>query len=174
MLDSGADTNFISSKITQELGVDTWEREMTVVTVDHNITSRRLLASFSIESLDGNYGANIDSALVGDLVTGTSDVPPVDRDCSTFPHLSNIEFERTTGAVDMIISAAHAEAWLGGECRMGAVGEPVAVKTPRMDAGGHVEPPDTRKRFHQPPIDRRLDPPSRLPTPLHARLWHRL
>ena len=129
MLDSGADTDFVSTSIMRELSVETWEREMTVVTVDHNITSRRLLASFSIESLDGQYGAKIDSALVGDLVTGSSDIPPVDRDCSKFPHLADVVFERTAGSVDMIIGATHAEAWLGGECRMGAVGEPVAVKT---------------------------------------------
>ena len=67
---------------------------MTVVTVNNNITSKWRLASFDIESLDGQYGAKIDSALVGDLITGSSDIPPVDRDCSKFPHFADVVFDR--------------------------------------------------------------------------------
>ena len=99
---------------------------------------------------------------MGDLITGSSDVPPVDRDCSKFPHLSDVVFERAMGDVDMIIGAAHAEAWLGGECRMGAVGEPVAIKTLRVDTGGHVGLLDPRKRRRQFLVGRRSCSSSRL------------
>ena len=129
MLDSGADTDFIDEKIIVELGIDTWEKEMTVVTVDQNFTSNRRMANFSIESIDEQYEANIGAALVGHLVTGAADIPPAKRDCSSYHHLKDIVFDEAEGGVEMIIGAGHAEAWMGGETRMGPTGEPVGIST---------------------------------------------
>ena len=129
MLDSGADTDFISDTVVEELDIWTWEKDMTVVTVDQNLMSKRILASFTIGSVDDQYEAQVDAALVGRLVTGASDIPPSERDCGPFPHLQDIEFEKARGGVEMIIGAGHAEAWLGGEVKMGSMGEPMALNT---------------------------------------------
>ena len=129
MLDSGADTDFISDSVVRELDIWTWEKDMTVVTVDQNLNSRRVLASFTISSVDDQYEAQVDAALVGKLVTGASDIPPSERDCAAFPHLQDIQFEKARGGVEMIIGAGHAEAWLGGEVKMGSMGEPMALST---------------------------------------------
>ena len=99
MLDSGADTDFISDTVVKELGIWTWEKDMTVVTVDQNLNSRRVLASFTIGSVDDQYEAQVDAALVGKLVTGASDIPPSERDCAAFPHLHDIQFEKARGGL---------------------------------------------------------------------------
>ena len=86
------------------------------------MNSRRVLASFTISSVDDQYEAQVDAALVGKLVTGASDIPPSERDCAAFPHLQDIQFEKARGGVEMIIGAGHAEAWLEGEVKMGSMG----------------------------------------------------
>ena len=88
MLDSGADTDFVSNTVVDELGWSFWEKEMTVVTVDRDVVGVRKLTSFVLESLDGSYKASVDSALVGPLVACSSDVPPAERDLSPFSHLN--------------------------------------------------------------------------------------
>ena len=66
---------------------------------------------------------------MGHLVTGAADIPPAKRDCSSYHHLKDIVFDEAEGGVEMIIGAGHAEAWLGGEARMGPTGEPVGIST---------------------------------------------
>ena len=129
MLDSGADTDFVAESVVEELGVPSWEKEMTVVTVERDVVGVRRLASFVLESVDGAYKATVESALVGRLATCSSDIPPVDRDLSPFPHLQDVPFERATGGVRMIIGAGHADTWVGGETRRGPQGGPIALST---------------------------------------------
>ena len=100
MLDSGADTDFVSDTVVDELGLASWEKEMTVVTVDRDVVGVRRLTS-------------VDSALVGPLVACSSDVPPMERDLSPFSHLRDVPFERAPGGVRMIVGVVHAEACVG-------------------------------------------------------------
>ena len=110
MLDSGADRDVISETVIEDMGIETTEMAMRVVTVDNCTTNRRSLASFTVESVDGSYRADVNGALVGRLLTGEGDVPPHRRDLSSFPYLQDVDFDSYDADVAMIICAAHADA----------------------------------------------------------------
>ena len=76
LLDSGADRDVISEKLVKRLGLPTRNTILKVVTVGNEITSERELADFTIESIDSDYGAEIEDALVGDILTSENDIPP--------------------------------------------------------------------------------------------------
>ena len=129
MLDSGADRDVISEAVIEDMGITTKEMDMQVITIDNCTTNRRSLASFTMESVDGSYRANVDGALVGRLLTSEGDVPPYRRDLSSFPHLQDVNFDRYDADVSMIICAAHADAWIATEVRRGPTSAPFAFKS---------------------------------------------
>ena len=49
---------------------------MTVKTINSTETRRHTLASFGIASIDEEYEASIEDAMVSDLTTSVSDIPP--------------------------------------------------------------------------------------------------
>ena len=119
MIDSGADRDVISETITHRLGLETTWTDLRVVTVDNEISSKRKLAKFSIESLEESYSAEVSDGLVGTILTGESDIAPHLRDISKMAHLQGISFQKCHEGVHLIIGAAHAEAWLPSEIRRG-------------------------------------------------------
>ena len=92
-------------------------------------TKWRKNASFSIESLDGEYSCEIDRALVGDLTVTGNDIPPAKRDLSKFRHLDGIEFADIDSDVEMVLSVAHVYTLFGKEMRTGKTSEPLGVKS---------------------------------------------
>ena len=94
MIDSGADRDVISEAITQRLGLETTWTDLRVVTVDNEISSKRKLAKFSIESLEDDYSADVFYGLVGKILTGEADIPPHRRDIASMPHLNDITFQK--------------------------------------------------------------------------------
>ena len=111
MLDTGADRDVISEAVVKDLDIDTTTTEMRVITVDNEIVSKRTMASFIIESLDGSYSASVSGALVGNLLTSETDLPPYRRNIEDQPHLKDIKFDEVKGAtIDIIIGAGHFEA----------------------------------------------------------------
>ena len=130
MVDTGADRDVISECLTKRLDIDVVKTVLRVVTVDHEIITERPLASFSVESMDGEYSALVNEALVGNILTGENEVPPSRRDLSSCPHLSDIDFDEVEGNVEVILGAAHIAAWLPLETRRGGENESlVGVKT---------------------------------------------
>ena len=127
MIDTGADRDVISGNTITRLDIPTVITELRVVTVDKQIVSERPLASFTIESLDKEYRAEVNDALVGDLLTGENDVPPSRRDLSSCRHLSGIVFDNVPGGVEMIIGAAHITATAPSELRRGGMDDNVIV-----------------------------------------------
>ena len=97
MVDTGADRDVISECLTKRLNIDIVKTVLRVVTVDNKICTERPLASFSIESLDGEYSALVNEALVGNILTGENEVPPSRRDLSGCPYLSDIDFPEVKG-----------------------------------------------------------------------------
>ena len=69
MIDSGADRDVISEDVIKDLAIETTTTNMRVITVDSEIVSKRTMASFTIESIDESYCANVIEALVGRLLT---------------------------------------------------------------------------------------------------------
>ena len=61
MIDTGADRDVISERLTKRLNIDVNQTVLRVVTVDHEIVTERPLASFSVESLDGEYSALVNA-----------------------------------------------------------------------------------------------------------------
>ena len=119
MIDSGADRDVISKTVTEILGLETTWTDLKVVTVDNEISSKRTLASFRIESLEESYSADVSDGLVGKILTGEADVPPHRRDISAMPHLDGITFQKSDEGMHLLLGAAHASAWLPIEIRRG-------------------------------------------------------
>ena len=63
MADTGADRDVIGEQTIKRLNIGTKDADLKVGTVDNEIVSKRKLASFSIESLDGDYHAEVNEAL---------------------------------------------------------------------------------------------------------------
>ena len=129
LLDSGADRDVISEKLVKRLGLPTRNTILKVVTVGNEITSERELADFTIESIDSDYGAEIEDALVGDILTSENDIPPYQRDLSNFHHLKDIKFPRISAEIAIIIGAAHTSAWTPTEVRRGKKDEIIACNS---------------------------------------------
>ena len=87
MLDTGSDRDVISERIVDELSILTSSKLMTVKTVNSEDTRHRNVANFRLESLDRQYVADVEEALVGKLLTSSSDIPPCRRDLSDLPYL---------------------------------------------------------------------------------------
>ena len=75
-----------------------------VVTVDKEICTERPLASFLLESLDGENSVTINDALVGNILTGEHEVPPSCRDLTSCPHLTDIVFREVEGNFEVILA----------------------------------------------------------------------
>ena len=110
MLDSGADRDVISEEVIEALDIETTITNMRVITVDSEIVSKRTMASFTIESLDESYSANVINALVGRILTSEQDTAPFRRNLENHPHLKGLNFEKIEAKVEIIVGAAHFEA----------------------------------------------------------------
>ena len=129
LLDSGSDRDVICESLVRSLNVPTTTRAMTVKTINSTETRRHTLASFGIASIDEEYEASIEDAMVSDLTTSVSDVPPVQRDSSQWPHLKDLQFASTEGRVQLIVGVAHGASMFGREIRMGTNSQPIGVNT---------------------------------------------
>ena len=122
LLDSGADRDYLSDRVAGELDLTMIQRKVNLVTVEESSRRERKMANLEFESIDGSYKAEVEDVLVGRFPETTRDIPPAKRDCSSYLHLKDIIFNEAEGGVEMIIGAGHAEAWMGGETRMGPTG----------------------------------------------------
>ena len=118
MLDTGSDRDVISEDIIRRLDMATTTKLMTVKTVSGADTQDRKLANFTLRSLTGSYNADVEEALVGKLLTSSSDCPPCRRDVSEFSHLSDITFDDINNGdkIEFIIGVGHCATWFGVEC----------------------------------------------------------
>ena len=98
-------------------------------TLDSVIIGKRSTTNFMLQSLDSSYWADVDGALVADMLTSDSDIPPSKRNISGYPHLTDLVFDDLDSSVQMIIGVAHIEAWLGGGIRRGGQHQPLGLKT---------------------------------------------
>ena len=129
LLDTGSDRDFLTSATARRLGLELRDQTITTTTVHGPKTEIKKLADFQIESNDGSYRCEVKDAIIDNLPTIPSDVPPAKRDLSNFAHLHDVEFDKIDGDVDAVIGVAHASAFVGGDCRKGGKDDPLAVKT---------------------------------------------
>ena len=98
MLDTGSDRDVIDETLALDLDLTTTSRMMNVQVLGVQDLSPRDVASIVVESFDGKYKAEVENALVGNLLTCNSDIPPAKRNltvCNTFP-ISNPPAEKVT------------------------------------------------------------------------------
>ena len=74
LLDSGSDQDVISTRLSDQLILSTWTEQLTVTTLGNTSTGEKFLALYRLESVDALYQADVDGALVGDLLTGSGNL----------------------------------------------------------------------------------------------------
>ena len=121
LLDSGADRDYLSERVAHKLGLETKRTSINLVTIEEASSKMREVADIEIESIDGNYRAEVEGVLVGKFPEATKDIPPAKRDLAGHDHLEGIEFIDIEAKVEAIISIAHADAWTGSEIRRGRI-----------------------------------------------------
>ena len=129
LLDSGSDRDVISNDVKDALGLSVLSQRMSVKTLDSVIVGNRSTTNFTLQSLDSSYSADVDGALVADMLTSDSDIPPSKRNVSGYPHLADLVFDDLDSSVQMIVGVAHIQAWLGGGIRRGGQYHPLGLKT---------------------------------------------
>ena len=129
LLDSGSDRDVVSNDVKDALGLSVLSQRMSVKTLDSVIFGKRSTTNFMLQSLDLSYRADVDGALVADMLTSDSDIPPSKRNVSGYPHLTDLVFDDLDSSVQMIIGVAHIEAWLGGGIHQGGQHQPLGLKT---------------------------------------------
>ena len=75
LLDTGSDRDVIDESLAKELRLKTTSRMMNVQVLGVQDLSPRDVASIKIASFDGKYEAEVENALVGNLLTCISDIP---------------------------------------------------------------------------------------------------
>ena len=128
MLDSGSDRDVIDERLVKELSLKKKSKQVTITTVDSNASAMRHFVSYRIEAFDGSYSANVDGALVGNLIVSDNDLPPSKRNVSKLQHAEGVEFIDIDSTVSMIIGVSHAEAWMGATIRRGRRNQPALLK----------------------------------------------
>ena len=143
LLDTGSDRDFLTSATARRLGLELRDQTITTTTVHGPKTETKKLADFQIESNDGSYRCEVNDAIIDNLPTIPSDIPPSKRDLSKQPHLKDIPFDDIDGGVDAVIGVAHASAFVGGECKKGGKADPIGIKT---DFGWTIMGPSGSKK----------------------------
>ena len=130
LLDSGSDRDVISTRLSTSLSLSTWTEQLTVTTLGNTSTGEKVLALYRLESVDSLYKADIEGALVGDLLTGSGDLHPSRRNLMKYSHLSSLDFGDDNGAeLEMIIGVAHIDTWIAGDVRRGPSNQPMGIRT---------------------------------------------
>ena len=91
--------------------------------------SPRDVASIVMESFDGKYKAEVENALVGNLLTCNLDIPPAKRSMDCLPHLAHLDFINIVAEMRMIISVDHCQFLAASNPNNFVSGPPHAIKT---------------------------------------------
>ena len=131
LFDTGSDREFLAGTAAQKIDLATREKLVEVTTLKGPEVRTTKMADFRVESIDGSYVCDVNDAIIDNLPVVESDIPPAKRDLSGFSHLDDIPFDDLDGNVDLVLGAAHAAAFWGGEVRHGAkkLREPIAINS---------------------------------------------
>ena len=102
---------------------------MTITTVKDTREEWTETTSLILGSMDGQYEARIDDAIIGKFPAARDDLAPAKKDWSKFDYMDEIEFEDIEAKVEALICIAHEETWVGWEVKRGKKGEPTVMKT---------------------------------------------
>ena len=130
LLDDGADTSIVSSRLAYDLGLDCKSEMATLHTVEGSTYKERQMADFTVSNLDGDLRIRVVEALVSDNLTTKGDIPPTNEEIAHLEYMGGVVFqELETDEIDLILSVDHSYYWLGCETRRSTAGKMIAVKT---------------------------------------------
>ena len=131
LMDTGSDRDVIDEGVASELGLHRKSKMMNVCVLGGKDLGPRELAEIEIRSMDGKYQAYIENALIGNLLTCNSDVPPAKMDLTKWKHIeeAQIPFININSEVRMIISVDHCESLAQSDPKKRIMGPPHAVET---------------------------------------------
>ena len=131
LFDTGADRDYLSRELATSLGLELKSSWMRLVTANQDVWGDQPTTNLIMESIDGSYQAIIQDALVGDFPTSGRDIPPARRDWSKYPHINRLSFIdlEPSVQVEIIISTAHMQSWMGIDSVQGESGGLVGIET---------------------------------------------
>ena len=131
LFDTGSDREFLAGTAARQIDLKTHTKLTEVTTLRGPEVKETQMANFRIESLDGTYVCDVNDAIVDNLPVVDADIPPSRRDLSGYSHLDGVVFDDADGNVDLVLGAAHAAAFWGGEVRLGSkkLHEPMAINS---------------------------------------------
>ena len=131
LFDTGADRDYLSRELATSLGLELKSSWMRLVTANQDVWGDQPTTNLIMESIDGSYQAIIQDALVGDFPTSGRDIPPARRDWSKYPHINKLSFIDLEPSiqVEIIISTAHMQSWMGIDSVQGESGGLVGIET---------------------------------------------
>ena len=87
LMDTGSDRDVIDEGVASELGLHRKSKMMNVCVLGGKDLGTRELVEIQITSIDGKYQAHIENALIGNLLTCNSDIPPAKMDLTKWQHI---------------------------------------------------------------------------------------
>ena len=129
LLDTGSNRDVIDEDLIDDLDIECTSELMQVKVLGNESLGPRRVASFSIQSLEGDFEGFAKNAMVANLLTNQSDIPPAKRDFSMHPHLASLPFVDVEEGIAMIIGISHCSAWTGGDSALGPKGSPMGLHT---------------------------------------------
>ena len=90
LIDSGADRDYLSTDLGVRLGLITKEELMTITTVKDTKEEWTETTSLILGSVDGQYEAKIDDAIIGRFPAARDDLAPAKKDWSEFEYMEGV------------------------------------------------------------------------------------
>ena len=117
LVDTGANRDYISTELAQRLGLEVNYSTLNLKTATESSVGIRPMADVVLESMDGEYRAEVSDVLIGDFPCKDSSMAPGKKDWSAYEHLRGIEFHDIEAEVEVIISSGHTDATIWTEVR---------------------------------------------------------
>ena len=117
LVDTGANRDYISTELAHRLGLEVNYSTLNLKTATNSSVGIRPMADVILESLEGEYRAEVSDVLIGDFPCKDSSLAPGKKDWSAYRHLRGIEFLDIEAEVEVIISSGHTDATIWTEVR---------------------------------------------------------
>ena len=92
LVDTGANRDYISTELAGRLSLEVNYSALNLKTATESSVGIRPMADVILESLEGEYQAEVSDVLIGDFPCKDSSMAPGKKDWSAYPHLKGIDF----------------------------------------------------------------------------------
>ena len=129
-LDQGSTNSFCDQRLVNSLNLEGDSTQMSIQTLNGSKNIKVKNVSLTVCGLKENNEFEIDVCTISDIPVSPN-VIPLKTQLEEWPHLKGIKFDTITKAsVTLLIGANYPELFAQRECRVGARGQPMAIKTP--------------------------------------------